>query len=120
MAGSDDGAGDKAYQEGQKLVYDALKHLTTLSTGSILLLVTFLERLFRQPLWPGLVAVSLAGFVTCVVASVLAMFVVARSVLTAGSPGGRGAAFGAVCVAVAGLAFLTALGALVGFALKNL
>jgi len=42
---------EKADQEGEKLYFDSMKHLTTLSTGSVLLLVTFLEKLFSSPRW---------------------------------------------------------------------
>lgn len=49
----------KADQEGEKLYFDSMKHLTTLNTGSVLLLVTFLEKLFSSPRWRVLVAVSL-------------------------------------------------------------
>jgi hypothetical protein len=41
---------------------DFFKHLTTLDTGSILLLAAFLEKLFSNPHWKILVAVSFFGF----------------------------------------------------------
>ena len=41
--------------EFRKLWSDYLKHLTTLSTGSILLIATFLEKLFSQPRWKAAV-----------------------------------------------------------------
>ncbi len=37
--------------EGQKLFYDTFKHLTTLSTGSVLLMTTFLVRFGGRPEW---------------------------------------------------------------------
>lgn len=55
-----------------KSFFDYLKHLTTLSTGSIILLAAFLEKLFSQPKWKILVAVSLIGFVLSVIAAVIA------------------------------------------------
>jgi hypothetical protein len=39
----------KADEESVKMQYDGFKHLTTLNTGSILLLVAFLERVFSNP-----------------------------------------------------------------------
>jgi hypothetical protein len=54
-----------------KAMYDYLKHLTTLSTGSILLVATFLEKLFLQPRWKPLVGVALGGFMVSVIASVV-------------------------------------------------
>jgi len=61
-----------AHQESWKLQYDIYKHLTTLSTGSILLLITFLEKLFDKPLWTWLVPLALC----CLFASILASFIV--------------------------------------------
>lgn len=61
-----------AHEESWKLQYDIYKHLTTLSTGSILLLITFLEKLFSRPLWKWLVPVALC----CLFASVFFSFVV--------------------------------------------
>jgi hypothetical protein len=40
---------ERSLEEGNKLFYDVFKHLTTLSTGSILILVAFLENLFVDP-----------------------------------------------------------------------
>jgi hypothetical protein len=56
-----------------ELQLDYLKHLTTLSTGSILIIVTFLEKLFKQPQWKFLVPVSLSCFLFTVLTSLLAM-----------------------------------------------
>jgi len=62
--------------EKQKLASDYLKHLTTLSTGSIILLAAFLEKLFAQPLWRPLIVLSFLGFILSVIASVAAFSVV--------------------------------------------
>lgn len=58
--------------ERYKLITDYLKHLTTLSTGSILLLAAFLEKIFPNPSGKMLVIVSLVGFMISVVASIVA------------------------------------------------
>ena len=55
-----------------KAIFDHLKHISTLATGSILLLATFLEKLFRQPNHPGLVSFAIAAFLVSVVASIVA------------------------------------------------
>jgi hypothetical protein len=60
--------------ESGKLLHDTYKHLTTLSTGCIVLLSTFLEKLFQKPDWRFLVVVAFTSFVVSVVASVVAMF----------------------------------------------
>ena len=49
---------------------DFMKHLGTLSTGSIVLLATFLERLFSNPLWKPVVVVALAGFTASILGTV--------------------------------------------------
>lgn len=58
--------------ERYKLITDYLKHLTTLSTGSILLLAAFLEKIFPNPSGKLLVVGSLLGFMASVVASIVA------------------------------------------------
>jgi hypothetical protein len=72
---------EKATEEANKLFYDVFKHLTTLSTGSILILVSLLELFFTAPQWKGLVVVSLSSFIVCIVGSVLMMFFQAGAVL---------------------------------------
>lgn len=58
--------------ERYKLLTDYLKHLTTLSTGSILLLAAFLEKIFHNPSYKSFVVLSLTGFMISVVASIIA------------------------------------------------
>jgi len=59
-----------------KATGEYLRFLTTLSTGSIVLLTTFLERLESQPNLGFLVSVALIGFMVCIVASVIAYTIV--------------------------------------------
>ena len=59
-----------------KLLHDYLKHLTTLSTGSILLVTAFLEKLFPHPEWKFLVIVALLGFTAVIVLALLLQFFV--------------------------------------------
>jgi surface polysaccharide O-acyltransferase-like enzyme len=59
-----------SYQQEQ----DFLKHLVTLSTGCIVLMVTFLEKLFRQPRWKFLVVASLLSFGVSITASLTLHF----------------------------------------------
>jgi hypothetical protein len=49
--------------EGVKLVCDFLKHLTTLSTGSIVIIATFREKLGAQMSWRSLAAIAVGGFI---------------------------------------------------------
>jgi len=49
-----------------KIEFEYLKHLSTISTGSILLIVAFLEKLFIQPEWKPAVAIALCCFVVSI------------------------------------------------------
>src|SRR6516164_6226858 len=94
--------------EGYKLVHDTFKHLTTLSTGSVVLLATFLKDLFQHPGWPWLVAISLFLFLVSTVASVIVMLAIGDLV---GSDGGSlsvpGLEVSAVpCIVISWIAFL--------------
>jgi hypothetical protein len=46
---------------------DFYKHLTSLSTASVVLIATFLEKAFPDPEWKALVNISLGGFAVSVV-----------------------------------------------------
>ena len=46
-----------------KLSFEWCKHIATLSTGSILLMVSFLEKLSKQPEWKFLLPVALSAFI---------------------------------------------------------
>jgi hypothetical protein len=50
---------------------DYLKHITTLSTGAIVLMAAFLEKVFIQPKWRVLVAISLVSFMASIVAALV-------------------------------------------------
>jgi hypothetical protein len=45
--------------------------MTTLSTGSILLQLAFLEKVFTQPRWKSLVAISLISFSASIIGAVV-------------------------------------------------
>lgn len=59
--------------EYSKIVIDHLKHLTTLSTGSIFLEVAFLEKFFPHPKWKALVIASIVLFACSVILAVISM-----------------------------------------------
>jgi hypothetical protein len=69
-----------ACREGLKMQFDVFKHLTTLSSGSILFLVTFLGKSGQQPLWRPLVAVSFVCFLLSSVSAVVVMLAIARTI----------------------------------------
>lgn len=65
---------DQRSQEASKLWFELCKHLTTLGTGSILLVMALTERLFTSREWKGLVVVAVIAFFICVVSSLLCMY----------------------------------------------
>lgn len=71
---------DTAIVEGQKLAYDGFKHLTTLSTGLIILLAAFLKDLFSNPVYKWLVPLVFLFFILSMVGSVIMMFTLAYTV----------------------------------------
>lgn len=71
---------EAAQQEGNKLLYDALKHLTSLNTGSIVILATFLEKLFRNAHWKPLVVVAFVSFILSIISAFISMGATANRV----------------------------------------
>lgn len=69
-----------ARREGLKLFFDVFKHLTTLSSGSILLVVTLLGRQDAQLTARWLMAVSFLGFLLSTTASIIVMLSTARTI----------------------------------------
>lgn len=110
---------EEADQEGEKLFFDSMKHLTTLNTGSILLLVTFLEKLFSNPRWKALIAVSLICFVISIVCSVSSMLQSANHVKHAGRFPRLETGLKSTIYYSALFTFIVGLAGLVAFALKN-
>ena len=70
---------ERAFEEGSKLFHDTFKHLTTLSTGSVLLIATFFEK-SNSPQWNILARLSLIGFTIATLGSVLLMLFLAKDV----------------------------------------
>ena len=62
--------------ESNKLLYDFFKHLTTLNTGSILIIITFWQ---NDYVLSGLevIVLSLFGFISSLICSVLSMYAIA-------------------------------------------
>jgi hypothetical protein len=101
-------------------VAEYIRHLNTLSTGSVLLITIFLEKLFVQPRWKVLVGAALVGFLMAVIGGV-AVYSVSVLNPTEDLPKGCGLSF----LIGSGLVFMW-FGFLVGiismaiFALRNL
>lgn len=112
-----------ASQEGNKLIYDAYKHLTTLNTGSIVLIATFSERIFKEATWKPLVGVALVMFVLSMITAFLSMGIVAQKIHDAGSAEGDEfvwEAFLGLTALPALICFLLGLVAFAIFSLRNL
>lgn len=60
-----------------ELSYDSIKQLTTLSTGSIFLIIGFLEKLFPTPEWKFLVGIALLAFSLTILLNLMLSRVVA-------------------------------------------
>jgi hypothetical protein len=106
--------------ERMKLLYDLNKHLTTLSTGSLLLMAGLFGQVFKSPAWKPLAAGAFVLFTSCVVACVFAMFGFAMYSRTTFQTADDPVDFGAKAFAVAMLLFMLAILAFAVFALKNL
>lgn len=113
----------KEHIEMAKFMADAFKHLTTLSTGSILLLATFLEKFFIQPRWKPLIAVTFVGFILSIIASFLVIlglgFTVKRSSKDDEIVRNVGAVLVTGGIISAFASFVLAMIALVAFAMRN-
>jgi hypothetical protein len=113
---------EKSKQEGQKLLYDSVKHLTTLSTGSILLLIALLEKVFtsaRGREWEFLIAVCFVCFTASMVASVITMIVLSNSVFYFREDVELGSKKGALIFYLSLSMFVLGVVSIVVFALKN-
>lgn len=71
---------EKANEESLKLGYDLFKHVTTLSTGTLLILITFIEKLFQNPAWKFLVSISFVSLMLVIILSLVLMFFVTDGV----------------------------------------
>ena len=60
------------YGEATKIGADYLKHVSTLSTGSVVLIATLLEKVAPHPLWKATIIIALAGFLGSGLCSVVA------------------------------------------------
>jgi len=57
-----------------KILYDLNKHITTLSTGSLLLMTGWFDKVFKIPVWKPLAGGAFLLFAACIILSVFAMF----------------------------------------------
>jgi hypothetical protein len=63
-----------------KLVFDLLKHLTTLSSGSILLILTLAEKFFANSPFKGVLFLALAAFCLSILAALSSMTIISFNI----------------------------------------
>ena len=119
MAAEEQTPEQKSRQEGQKLLYDSVKHLTTLSTGSILILIALLEKVFKEPKWPYLIPVGFLCLTLSMLGSVITMIILSNSVFYFREDLELGSKKGAVVFYLSLAAFILGMVSIVFFALKN-
>jgi len=121
MAGQHGGTASNAsqYLEEQKLAFDFVKHLTTLTTGTVVLLTTFAGEVFKSPEWKFLIPIAFGSFAIATIALVLAAFGLLYSIRhPSGVPAGA-QAFTALSTLAGMLTFGIGLMVLSAFATKN-
>ena len=102
------------------MIFDHLQHITTLSTGSIVVLVAFLHEVFKQPEWKWAVAVAIVAFGISIVSCVAAQAGAIETTTSEEDLTTWGVALVAVGAAIAWVSFAVGTSFLVAFALKNL
>ena len=110
---------EKKEAEETKVMMDYLKHLTTLSTGSLLLLVTFIEKIFVHPEWKFLVVIAIGSFLVSIVSAVAAMTAHAATIHDS-NPGSGISLLGGSDLIGTWVGFLIGICSLAVFALRNL
>lgn len=110
---------EKKEAEESKLTHDYLKHLTSLSTGSVLVTLAFVEKLFPQPQWQDLFGFAIACFLLSFIAAVVTMTI---NIKYMHDPAPRGllAMIGGYGLLVTWAFLFVGLVSLAVFALKNL
>jgi hypothetical protein len=106
------------------LTYDCFKHITTISTGSLLLIVAFMEKIFSNPEWKFMAAVSILAFTISVVSNLVVMFIMVTNVkyflgTTKSNETTVVVAFGVAFLSMGGF-FILGIVSFIIFAFKNL
>jgi hypothetical protein len=107
------------YLEEQKLAFEFVKHMTTLATGTIVLLATFLRDLFGHPEWRGLIPLTFASFIVATIALSGAAFGLLQSIRHAEAVPSAVRSFTGVSALTGMASLVTGLLLLSVFAIKN-
>ena len=65
--------------ERHKYLFELMKHMTSLSSGSVVLLVTFLEKILHEKTPHQLITIAFGGFCISIIFSVSTMLMVASN-----------------------------------------
>ena len=104
---------------GWTLLFEVFIHITTLSTGSIVLLTTFMKDLFTNRAWSWLVGVAFVSFTAATCAAVVTMFFLGL-MLSERKLGGKKEHVAEYMIYLTAASFFCGIIALLVFALKNL
>lgn len=107
-------------EEGRKLFYDAMKHLTTLNTGAILILTTFLDKMFSTQRWGFLIIAIFVSFIVSTFLSFSSMLNFAHILYHGENVSKKRERQSLFIYRGAGLAFVLGLVALTIFSVRNL
>ena len=108
------------YIEVQKTVFDYIKHITTLNTGSIVLLASLLEKIFPNPVWKIFIMISFSCFVLSVMLLTLCGFAIIYSMRIPEQITPRLVNFTALTFIFGMITFVVALSSLAAFTMRNL
>jgi hypothetical protein len=108
---------EKRYVEGEKLLFEVSKHVTTLSTGSILVMIALLEKLFKENVhWKLLILISFGMFMLSIMYAVNTMTGIGLALRESKPTGKMGKAF----MLISFSAFAIGMLSLMIFGFKNL
>jgi hypothetical protein len=110
---------ENSEQEGNKLLYDLLKHLTTLNTGAIILIATLLDKVFKTPVAETALISSVIGFTVSLTFAFLSMFFAANRVYYTGEKNEVPENIFIVLLLIAVTIFLISMGGFAYFSLLN-
>jgi Protein of unknown function (DUF751) len=103
--------------EAFKMYFQFFQHLTTINTGSIILLATLLEKLFKSPKHKVLIKWCFGSFIMSLVFCLSGMWFVSAIIMTGGEFQRVGAA---ISWLISIIGFLIGIGSLAIFSIKNL
>lgn len=99
--------------------YDYLKHMTTLSTGTVVLLATFAEKFPQDAVWRPLLSLSIGALLLAVLASLISMLFVLSCQRHKPDPPGWEENTAIAFFLISGVALFGGLSSVGAFAMRN-